>query len=65
MPPGPGARPQLAVVPENAPPNYLLFTGEGGPTGVHAFNRAVPGGVLPAGQHHRPALGQVGGEAKA
>jgi hypothetical protein len=55
----------LAVVPENAPPNYLLFTGEGGPTGVHAFNRAVPGGVLPAGQHHRPALGQVGGEAKA
>ena len=59
MRPGAGAKPQLAIVAENAPPNHLAFTGEGGPAGVRAFDRAVPRGVLPAGQHRHPAHAQL------
>ena len=47
MPPATGVRPQLAIVPENAPLNHLVFTGEGAPAGVHFFDRAVLQRVLP------------------
>jgi len=39
----PAPDPNWPLAPKNAPPNPLLFTGEGSPAGVHAFNRAIPG----------------------
>ena len=60
-----GAKPHLAIVPEDTPPDLQVFRGKGRPAAVHVFHGAVLQQVMPARQHYRAMLRHVGGKSEA